>query len=134
MSEPRILIIEDEVLPSCTQHGLGVLGYTPLEVGLSFLPANLIMGFFSLGLSAKKGGKGAGFVLTSTASHEEILGFAEKLQGKAATSGIFAFPPIIDVKIDQPGLYPFVSHAFAAVDQGQVGLLKVGHVHGTMSH
>jgi len=39
-----------------------------------------------------------------------------------------------DVKIDKPGLYPFVSHAFAAVDQGQVGLLKVGHVAGTMSH
>lgn len=30
-----------------------VLGYTPLEVGLSFLPANLIMAAFSLGLSAK---------------------------------------------------------------------------------
>jgi EmrB/QacA subfamily drug resistance transporter len=30
-----------------------VLGYTPLQVGLSFLPANLIMGAFSIGLSAK---------------------------------------------------------------------------------
>ena len=30
-----------------------VLGYTPLEVGLGFLPATLIMGGFSLGLSAK---------------------------------------------------------------------------------
>ena len=29
---------------------------------------------------------------------------------------------------------PFVSHAFAAVDTGQVGLLKVGNVKGTMSH
>ena len=41
---------------------------------------------------------------------------------------------VFDVKIDQPGLYPFVSHAFAAVDQGQVGLLNVGNVKGTMSH
>ncbi len=41
---------------------------------------------------------------------------------------------VFDVKIDQPGLYPFVSHAFAAVDQGQVGLLNVGNVGGTMSH
>ena len=41
---------------------------------------------------------------------------------------------VFDVKIDKPGLYPFVSHAFAAVDEGQVGLLKVGNVHGTMSH
>ncbi|MBV9349272.1 MAG: MFS transporter, partial [Patescibacteria group bacterium] len=30
-----------------------VLSYTPLQVGLSFLPANLIMAFFSLGLSEK---------------------------------------------------------------------------------
>jgi EmrB/QacA subfamily drug resistance transporter len=30
-----------------------VLGYSPLKVGLAFLPANLIMGAFSLGLSAK---------------------------------------------------------------------------------
>ena len=30
-----------------------VLGYSPLQVGLAFLPANLIMAGFSLGLSAK---------------------------------------------------------------------------------
>jgi EmrB/QacA subfamily drug resistance transporter len=30
-----------------------VLGYTPLQVGLAFLPANIIMAAFSLGLSAK---------------------------------------------------------------------------------
>jgi MFS family permease len=30
-----------------------VLGYSPLKVGLAFLPANLIMGAFSVGLSAK---------------------------------------------------------------------------------
>ena len=41
---------------------------------------------------------------------------------------------VFDVKIDKPGLYPFVSHAFAAVDTGQVGLLKVGQAGGTMSH
>lgn len=30
-----------------------ILGYTPLKVGIAFLPANLIMAVFSLGLSAK---------------------------------------------------------------------------------
>jgi MFS family permease len=30
-----------------------VLGYKPMQVGLAFLPANLIMAFFSLGLSAR---------------------------------------------------------------------------------
>ncbi len=34
-----------------------VLGYTPLKVGLAFLPANVIMGAFSLGLSAKLVGR-----------------------------------------------------------------------------
>ena len=41
---------------------------------------------------------------------------------------------VFDVKVDKEGLYPFVSHAFADVDLGQVGLLKVGNPKGTMSH
>ena len=41
---------------------------------------------------------------------------------------------VFDVKIDEPGLYPFVSHAFAHVDLGQVGLLKVGKPKGSASH
>jgi nitrite reductase (NO-forming) len=41
---------------------------------------------------------------------------------------------VFDVKIDDEGLYPFVSHAFAHVDLGQVGLLKVGEPDGSMSH
>ena len=42
------------------------------------------------------------FVIAATAEPELILEFAEKLQQKAAASGIFAFPPLIDTKIDQP--------------------------------
>ncbi|HET8542719.1 MAG TPA: efflux RND transporter permease subunit [Anaeromyxobacter sp.] len=41
-------------------------------------------------------------VLASTAETAEILGFAQRLQEQAAKSGMFAFPPQIDVKIDQP--------------------------------
>jgi nitrite reductase (NO-forming) len=41
---------------------------------------------------------------------------------------------VFDVKIDKPGLYPFVSHSFASVNMGEVGLLNVGHAAGTMSH
>jgi multidrug efflux pump len=41
-------------------------------------------------------------VIASTAEASEILGFAQKIQQKAAQSGIFAFPPLIDTKIDQP--------------------------------
>ena len=42
------------------------------------------------------------FVLASTAETREILEFAQQLQVKAMQSGMFAFPPLIDVKIDQP--------------------------------
>jgi multidrug efflux pump len=41
-------------------------------------------------------------VIASTAESGEILEFAKKLQEKAVQSGMFAFPPLIDVKIDQP--------------------------------
>ena len=41
---------------------------------------------------------------------------------------------VFDVKVDDVGLYPFVSHAFADVDLGQVGLLKVGNPKAGSSH
>ena len=41
---------------------------------------------------------------------------------------------VFDVKIDEPGVYPFVSHSFASVDLGQVGLLKVGNPKGSAEH
>ena len=41
-------------------------------------------------------------VISSTAETSEILSFAQQLQQDAAQSGLFAFPPIIDVKMDQP--------------------------------
>ena len=42
------------------------------------------------------------FIIASTADPERILEFARQIQLKAASSGLFAFPPIIDTKIDQP--------------------------------
>ena len=42
------------------------------------------------------------FVIASTAETGEILEFANQLQRKAMQSGMFAFPPLIDAKIDQP--------------------------------
>ncbi len=41
-------------------------------------------------------------VIGATAEPDEILKLAEQLQQKAATNGMFAFPPIIDTKLDQP--------------------------------
>lgn len=42
------------------------------------------------------------FVIGATAEPEVILKYAKELQIKAATSGKFAFPPMIDTKVDQP--------------------------------
>ncbi len=42
------------------------------------------------------------FVITSTAETEQILPFANQLAQKAAESHLFAFPPIVDVKMDLP--------------------------------
>jgi multidrug efflux pump len=42
------------------------------------------------------------FLICSTAEPDQILQFAQQIQLKAATNGMFAFPPIIDTKVDQP--------------------------------
>jgi nitrite reductase (NO-forming) len=64
--------------------------------------------------------------------NSNVLGTPQRgvqtVQVPAGGGGVF------DVKIGEPGLYPFVSHAFAHVDLGQVGLLKVGNPKGSMSH
>lgn len=41
---------------------------------------------------------------------------------------------VFDITIPKRGIYPFVSHSFASAAMGEVGLLNVGHVPGTMSH
>ena len=61
----------------------------------------------------------------------DMTHFQQGVQTVAVPAGGGA---VFDVKIDGEGLYPFVSHAFAHVDLGQVGLLKVGNPKGTMSH
>mgnify|MGYP000039714034 CR=1 FL=1 len=42
------------------------------------------------------------FVIASTADADRLLELAQKIQQKAAMSGKFAFPPLIDLKYDQP--------------------------------
>jgi multidrug efflux pump len=42
------------------------------------------------------------FVITSTDEPEQMLAYAELLREKAAESGVFYFPPEIDLKYDQP--------------------------------
>ena len=56
--------------------------------------------------------------------NSDVTPFQRNVQTAIVPAGGGAF---FDVKVDEEGLYPFVSHAFADVDLGQVGLLKVGN-------
>ena len=73
------------------------------------------------------------FVLASTAETGQILEFAQKLQLKAMKSGMFAFPPVIDVKIDQPQTEFVIDRdkvAALGLSLGQVGVDLGGMVGG----
>jgi multidrug efflux pump len=71
------------------------------------------------------------FVLASTAEQDQILQFAEQIQLKAMQSGMFAFPPLIDVKIDQPQT-EFVIDRDKVADLG-LDLQQVGADLGAMT-
>ena len=70
------------------------------------------------------------FVLASTAEPAEMLEFARQIQLKAMGSGMFAFPPIIDVKIDQPQSEIVIDREMVA-DLG-LDLQQVGRDIGSM--
>ncbi|MGF1529976.1 MAG: efflux RND transporter permease subunit [Puniceicoccaceae bacterium] len=64
------------------------------------------------------------FLITSTANAERLLEFATQLQDLAAASGKFAFPPMIDLKIDQPQTRILINRERVAdlgLDMRQVG-------------
>jgi nitrite reductase (NO-forming) len=70
---------------------------------------------------------------------DKVYPFAD-MNPAHALHGVQTFPvpagggAVFEVRIPDEGLYPFVSHSFASVDLGQVGLLKIGNPPGTMSH
>ena len=70
------------------------------------------------------------FILASTADTEQILQFAQQLQMKAMQSGMFAFPPIIDIKVDQPQS-EFIIDRDKVADMG-LNLQQVGADIGAM--
>lgn len=64
------------------------------------------------------------FVITSTDGPERMLEHAQKLQGRAMESGVFYFPPVIDLKYDQPQSEIVLDHdkvAMLGLDNRQVG-------------
>lgn len=70
------------------------------------------------------------FIIASTAESDQILQFAQQIQAKAIASKMFAFPPLIDVKMDQ-------SQSEIVIDRDKVAdlglnLQQVGSDIGTM--
>ncbi|OZG74337.1 multidrug efflux protein [Hahella sp. CCB-MM4] len=64
------------------------------------------------------------FVITSTAEPEQMLEFARQLQAKAMQSGLFYFPPDIDLKYDQPQSEVVIDHekvAALGLNNAQIG-------------
>jgi multidrug efflux pump len=72
-----------------------------ISAGLSRIPGLQI---FATTPAALPGGSNfpVEFVIASTADSERLLEFAQKIQMKAMQSGIFYYPPQIDLKYDQP--------------------------------
>ncbi len=77
-----------EIMPEVQQKLHGITGIRVLPVTPPALPGG---GQFPVE-----------FVLASTAEPSQILQFAQQIQLAAIKSKMFAFPPLIDVKIDQP--------------------------------
>jgi multidrug efflux pump len=77
-----------EIMPEVAMKVHGVTGVRVLPVTPPALPGG---GQFPVE-----------FVIASTAELDQILEFAKKIQATATQSKMFAFPPLIDVKIDQP--------------------------------
>ncbi|ABC30260.1 Cation/multidrug efflux pump [Hahella chejuensis KCTC 2396] len=64
------------------------------------------------------------FVIASTAEPEQMLQFAQQLQMKAMESGLFYFPPDIDLKYDQPQSEVVIDHrkvAALGLNNAQIG-------------
>jgi multidrug efflux pump len=81
---------ERSVFPIETEVNAKLASITGIRAPVFLPPALPSAGFFPVE-----------FVIASTASHEEVIRFADQVVQAAIKSGQFAFPPIVDVRIDQ---------------------------------
>jgi len=101
-----------------------VLGYSPLKVGLAFLPSNLIMGAFSLGLSAKLVMRYG--IRTPLATGLMLAAAGLALFARAPVGGSFAVDVLPSMILLGFGagmaLNPVLLAAMSDVDQSEAGL------------
>jgi multidrug efflux pump len=81
---------ERSVFPIEAEVNQKLSGITGIRAPVFLPPALPSAGFFPVE-----------FVIASTMDHEDLIGFADQIVQEAAASGQFAFPPIVDVRIDQ---------------------------------
>jgi multidrug efflux pump len=81
---------EREVFPIEAEVNAKLAGITGVRAPAFLPPALPSAGFFPVE-----------FVIASTVPHAELIRFADQLALEAAQSGQFAFPPVVDVRIDQ---------------------------------
>jgi MFS family permease len=101
-----------------------VLGYSPLQVGLAFLPGNLIMGVLSIGLSAKlvmRFGIRVPLVVGMSLTAASLLLFA-----RAPVDGSYAvdlLPPLVLLGLGAGIAFnPMLLAAMGDVEQSEAGL------------
>ena len=58
-------------------------------------------------------------------------GFGRPFEGMQTWSVAVGGGAIFDLRLAEPGLYPFVSHSFADATKGAVGVFKAGNPTGT---
>jgi EmrB/QacA subfamily drug resistance transporter len=105
-----------------------VLGYTPMQIGLAFLPANLIMAVFSIGLSAKlvmrfglKLPIAAGMLLT--AAGLGLLALAPAFSPSGGGFMLHVLPGMLLLGVGcGMALNPVMLAAMSDVDPGESGL------------
>lgn len=61
-------------------------------------------------------------------------GFGQPFQGMQTWNVPVGGGAIFELKLAEPGLYPFVTHAFADATKGGVGVFQAGNVTGTATH
>ncbi len=61
-------------------------------------------------------------------------GFGAPIEGIQTYSVPVGGGAVFETHLAEPGLYPFVSHAFADATKGAIGILRAGDVQGTMRH
>jgi nitrite reductase (NO-forming) len=61
-------------------------------------------------------------------------GFGRPFEGMQTWNVPVGGGAIFELKLAEPGLYPFVTHAFADATKGGVGVFQAGNVAGSVSH